>query len=107
MTKEKSKTTARTIGNNHEWGISMITPMLNHYKSAFDEYIKKDYSDKNASNQALADTIVYMPHSNTIQFVLCRHRISSSNRFSLLNPSWTFGIIAMDVRTLKKGILLR
>lgn len=61
MTKEKSKTIARTIGNNHEWGISMITPMLKAYKQSYDKYIGKGYSEKNASDKALADTIVYMP----------------------------------------------
>lgn len=56
-----SKTTARTITNNHEWGIAMITPMLNHFESAYDEYIADGYSENTASNKALADTIVYMP----------------------------------------------
>lgn len=61
MVKEQSKTIARTIANNHEWGITIINPMLNHFESAYNEYIAKGYSESNASNKALADTIVYIP----------------------------------------------
>lgn len=61
MADEESKSTARTIANNHEWGISMIEPMLNHFESAYDEYIADGYNENDASSKALADTIVYMP----------------------------------------------
>lgn len=56
-----SGTKARTVGINHEWGISMINTMLNTYESAYDDYIAEGYTDKRASDKALADTIVYMP----------------------------------------------
>lgn len=52
---------ARTISINHEWGISMINVMLNTYESAYNDYIAKGYTDKRASDKALADAIIYMP----------------------------------------------
>lgn len=61
MADEESKNTARTIANNHEWGIAMIKPMLNYFESKYDKYIADGYSENDASSKALADTIVYMP----------------------------------------------
>lgn len=61
LTRTYSKQTARTIGNNHEWGIAMIDPMINHFEADYDDYIAAGYSQNDASSQALADTIVYMP----------------------------------------------
>ena len=61
MTDEQDKMTARTVAINHEWGISMITPMLNCYEDAYNKYIGKGYSENSASNKAIAETITYIP----------------------------------------------
>lgn len=59
MTQRESKTISRTIGNNHEWGIAMITPMLNHFNSLKANYQSKGYAEKDASDKAMAETLVY------------------------------------------------
>lgn len=61
MTDTYSKATARTIGNNHEWGITMIPYMEDYFDDQYNSYISSGYSSSNASSQALADTITYMP----------------------------------------------
>lgn len=61
MADTYTKNKARTIANNHEWGIAMITPMLNHFEAAYDEYIEDGYTENEASSNALADTVLYIP----------------------------------------------
>ena len=61
MTIDESKSFSRTIGINHEWGISMINPMLDYCQEKYDEYIAEGYSEQFASANSMADTILYMP----------------------------------------------
>lgn len=61
MRNQYNGTKARTIGVNHEWGIAMINDMTNYFESCYDDYVADGYSDKDASDKALADTILYMP----------------------------------------------
>lgn len=53
--------TARTIGNNHEWGIQMKEPILNYYDSAYEDRISAGENDADANSGALVDTIMYIP----------------------------------------------
>ena len=61
MTVSQSKTIARTIGNNHEWGIAMINPMLTYHERMYNQYIQEGYSENEAANKALAKTVFYIP----------------------------------------------
>lgn len=45
MTERVSKTVARTVGNNHEWGIAMINSMLNAYDGYYNKYLKEGMSE--------------------------------------------------------------
>lgn len=60
MTKSHDKTTARTIGNNHEWGITMIEPMLTYYDEIYSTYVRAGLHSQ-ASTSALAATVAYIP----------------------------------------------
>lgn len=61
MTERVSKTVARTVGNNHEWGIAMINSMLNAYDGYYNKYLKEGMSEDAASSNALKSTVLYMP----------------------------------------------
>lgn len=61
MANKYDATTARTVGVNHEWGLVMITPMLNHYKKEYNNFIDSGCSGDEASQRALANTVLYIP----------------------------------------------
>ncbi len=70
MTDTYNALTARTIGINHEWGIIMINPMINHYNSEYEDRIAAGESESDASSGALADTILYIPEFKYLSTIL-------------------------------------
>lgn len=61
MTETFGKTTARTVGINHEWGIKMVVPMTNYYDSSYSDRIAAGETEHDASSGALVDTMFYIP----------------------------------------------
>lgn len=61
MTVSHNKAVARTVGNNHEWGISMIEPMLSAYGEFFRINYNKGIPADKSAELALAETLVYIP----------------------------------------------
>ena len=64
MAKNISTQIARTAGNNHEWGIALLTPMTNYYTDQYNDYVNSGYNDNNAASNALADTV--LPHETSL-----------------------------------------
>lgn len=81
MTDKLSKTKARTAGNNHEWGLVMLTPMTNYYDSMYDDYIDEGYSKSTAANKALASTIIYIPEFKSYMVAICEKSYKSFKSF--------------------------
>lgn len=83
MTEKYSKSLARTIANNHEWGIIMITPMLTHYESTYEELLDEGYTSDEASTTALADTVASKPDHKYMSVILLQDSFETfSNYFS-------------------------
>lgn len=61
MTSSLSKTKARTVGTNHEWGISLINPLERYFDEAYENYLSDGYSSDEASNKAFTDTVFNIP----------------------------------------------
>lgn len=73
MTDTYNALTARTIGINHEWGMIMIQPMINHYNSEYEDRIDAGESESDASSGALADTILYIPEFKYLATILTQN----------------------------------
>lgn len=62
---------ARTFGNNHEWGLILLTPILNYYDDQYNKYLNQGYSDKNAAETAFIDATLYIPTLKYYTVNLC------------------------------------
>lgn len=78
------------MGNNHEWGLTMITPILNHYDNRYQYYIGRGYSDSNASDYAFSDTVSYIPVFKSDAVWLCQSSLSFFEGFFSLETMMDF-----------------
>lgn len=71
------KIKTRTITINHEWGLVLLTPVLNYYDSQYKKYITEGYSANTASNKAFADATLWIPDLKYQLVLLCQNSLST------------------------------
>lgn len=72
-----SKTKARTAGNNHEWGLVILTPVLNTYDQLYYDYINQGYSSNTAAGYAFSGTLIEIPEMKYYTYLVCDSSYSS------------------------------
>jgi hypothetical protein len=71
------KIKTRTITINHEWGLVLLTPVLNYYDSQYQTYLSSGETQTSAANKAFADVTLWIPDLKYQLVILCQNSLST------------------------------
>lgn len=81
MTYRINKSTARTIANNHEWGIALYDDIKDAFDTLYDTYIYRDYTQQNAAEEAYAAVADMYPTLKAARFQIIQNSLSEFTAF--------------------------
>lgn len=67
---------AQIATNNHEWGLILINPAIEHYSNRYLFYLNSGLNSLGAANAAMADTTNYLPALKSQKMAICDQSVS-------------------------------